>query len=180
LVITHLVEREAAGSALLAATRRANESISSFNGWLMAASGAVFSLAIGNADRVAKSVQLQDLKNGAILLLVSLAVGLLAKLVTGMVSAGLGSAEDGKVIGASLSSGAQVDIDVFMSEFAKGLFPPYSWLAMRAMDKAKAGDISAPMRSMAKLSQCSALLVLLQAALVVSAGCVVVHGVGAP
>jgi hypothetical protein len=174
-----LVEREAAGSALLAATRRANESLSQFNGWLMAASGAAFSLAVGNAERIAKSVPLQNVKVGAILLLCSLAVGLLAKLVTGMVAAGIGSAEDGKAIGSALPSSGQPDINVFMSEFTKGLFPPYRWLAVYSMNRAKLGDISAPMRFIAQLSQCSALMVFLQAALVVAAGAEVACGIGA-
>ncbi|WP_137936568.1 hypothetical protein [Chitinivorax sp. B] len=177
--MNHYREVTVAANALHAATKRANESIATLNGWLMVATGAAFSLVISNVEKISPSLSLKCLKLAMALLLGSLLLGLLAKLLIGMVSAGIGSQEDGQALAAQLQEGQEpFDVDVFISEFSRGLFPPYRWIAAWSMQRSKSGDIAAGQRYIAKLSQSTAVIVLLQAVVIISAGGVAVAGIG--
>lgn len=173
----HLAERTAASQALLAATRRATESLSSFSGWLMAGFGAAFSLIIANVETVSKFVSLPHLKCALLLFLASLVIAVVVRLFGAMVGAGVASHEDGESIGIKLgASGEPFDISLFIAEFQRGLLPPYRWIAARSMARARSGDTAAGARTIAKLSQLQALLVLLQAAVAIAAAVTFVLG----
>jgi hypothetical protein len=93
-------------------------------------------------------------------LVVRLGVAALATCLSTIVKAALGAQEDGEALGKRMAaSPCGFDVSLFMSEYERGLLPPIRWMARSSMNKAKAGDIVAGARMIAKLSQVQALLV---------------------
>lgn len=73
-------------------------------------------------------------------------------------------------------SGRPFDVNIFVTEFERGLFPYQRWLTKKSLAKAKAGDSVASARMIAKLSQVQAMLVLTETLLVIVAAGVLVAG----
>jgi hypothetical protein len=159
----------AARDALIASSKRANDSLSTFNGWLLGATGAAFAAAVSALDFLEKFVPTTELKLVLSLALCSLLVGSSARLVFAMVSAGVASAEDGAAIGQRVADGP-FSLTEFVKQYQAGLLPPVSWLSSGAIEKAKTGDVAVGARRVAGLSQCSALLLLGQVGLILGAG----------
>ena len=161
-----LNEKTAAQQALLASTRRVGEALPAFSMWLLGGLGAVFTLVAANIEKVSRFIEITHIRFGLIMFLISLAVAVLATYISTVVKAALGAQEDGEALGKRIiSSAANFDVSLFMSEFERGLFPPIRWLAGFSMNKIKAGDIVAGARMIAKLSQVQALLVAVQSIL---------------
>ena len=153
----------AAKQSLLAATRRATESLPKFSAWLLAGLGAAFFLLLANLDKATQFIDIQYIRFALLLFLLSLVIAVLTTYLTMMVKAALGAQDDGEVLAKAISdAGARVDSDVFVTEFLRGLLPPFRWLASSSIRKAKAGDIVAGARLAAKLSQTHSLLVVVQ------------------
>lgn len=170
-------EAKLASEALMAATRRATESMATFSGWLMAASGAAFSLVVVNLEKMQKSITTPSLKVALGLAIGSLAVGTFVKLLTAMITAGTASLEDGQKFAEKLGAlDRPLDLDAFSNESQRGMLITHRWVVRRSIAKAKAGDIAAPARFLSKLSQASALLTLLQALGIIAAGGVIAGG----
>lgn len=157
---TPLNAHTAAQQALLAATRRAGEALPTFSTWLLAGLGATFSLVVANIDKVARLIEITHIRFGLIVFLISLGIAVLATYLSTIVKAGLAAQEDGEALARKiLASSKDFDRSLFMTEYERGLFPPIRWIASFPMKKAKAGDIVAGARMIAKLSQIHALLV---------------------
>jgi hypothetical protein len=58
-----------------------------------------------------------------------------------------------------------MDVELFMTEYERGLIPPILWIARSSLSKAKTGDVVAGARMIAKLSQLQTLLVATQSIL---------------
>ncbi len=155
-----LNEKTAAQQALLAATRRVGEALPAFSTWLLGGLGAAFTLVLANIEKVSKFIEITHIRFGLIIFLISLCVAVLATYLSTIVKAALGAQEDGEALGKKIiSSASNFDVSLFMSEYERGLLPPIRWLVRSSMNKAKAGDIVAGARMIAKLSQVQALLV---------------------
>lgn len=98
--------------------------------------------------------------------LISLGVAVVATYLSTIVKAALGAHEDGEALGKRIAASAKdFDVSLFMVEYERGLLPPIRWIARCSMNKAKAGVIAAGARTIAKLSQVQALLVVGQSLL---------------
>lgn len=158
--------RTAAQHTLLAATRRVSDGLPTFSSWLLAGLGAAFSLVVANIEKVSTFIEITHIRFGLIVFLLSLVVAVVATYLSTIVKVALGAHEDGEALGKRLAaSPGPIDIDLFLSEFERGLLPPIRWLARSSMKKAKSGDIVAGARMIAKLSQVQALLVAAQSVL---------------
>jgi hypothetical protein len=165
-----LNEHDAAGQSLISAAREVNKSLKSFSEWLIAGVGAAFALLIANVEKVSQFTCVSYVHIALLLLLIGLAVSVVARLLSTMVSASLGSYGTGVAIAKKIKdSGRPFDVNVFIGEFERGLFPYQRWLTKKSMAKAKAGDSVASARMIAKLSQVQAMLVLTETLLVIVA-----------
>jgi hypothetical protein len=155
-----LSEKEAAQQTLLAATRRVGEALPAFSTWLLGGLGASFVLVVANIETVSRFIEVTHIRFGLIIFLASLGVAVLATYLSTIVKAALGAQEDGEALGKRISASAgSFDVSLFVSEYERGLLPPIRWIARSSLNKAKAGDIVAGARMIAKLSQIQALLV---------------------
>lgn len=169
--------RDMAIAALVVAASKVNESLGSFSGWLIAGVGAVFSLLLASFEAVSRFVCISHVRTALLLLVFGLVVSILARLLSAMVSSALGSHEAGTALGKGLiDAGEKFDLDIFITEFERGLFPYQRWVARRSMAKARSGDVVASARFVAKLSQVQALLVLGEAAFTIAAAATLVAG----
>ena len=169
--------RQLAITGLLVAASKVNESLGAFSGWLIAGVGAAFSLLLANYDSVARFVAPQCIRLALLLLVVGLVVSIFARLLSAMVSSSIGShkatTQRVKELG---KSGETFDLNVFIKEFERGLFPYQRWMARYTMNKALKGDVVASARLVAKLSQVQALLVLTEALIAIAAAAMLVAG----
>jgi len=171
------IARDAASQSLIVAASKVNESLGSFSGWLVAGVGAAFSLLLANFETVTRFICISNVRNALVLLVIGLVVAVLARLLAAMVSSALGSYEAGSTLGKNLQeSGKQLDVNIYISEFERGLFPYQRWVARRTMMKVKAGDTVATARMIAKMSQVQALLVLAETLISIIAACFLVAG----
>lgn len=155
-----LSEKDAAQQTLLAATRRVGEALPAFSTWLLGGLGASFALVVANIETVSRFIEVTHIRFGLIIFLASLGVAVLATYLSTIVKAALGAQEDGEALGKRISASAgSFDVSLFVSEYERGLLPPIRWIARSSLNKAKAGDIVAGARMIAKLSQVQALLV---------------------
>jgi hypothetical protein len=169
--------RKVAAHALIAATRRVSESLSSFSGWLMAGFGGAFSLIVANVQTVSKFISLAHIRCALLLFLMGLVVAVLARLLGNMTVAAVASHDDGEALAKKIrESGNSFDTEVFAEEFQRGLFPWQRWLVKKSFKKARSGDVVAGARMIAKLSQVQAMLVLLHAVLAIGAAFVITLG----
>jgi hypothetical protein len=152
-----LNEMTAAQQTLLAATRRVSGALPAFSTWLLGGLGAAFTLVVSNIDKVSQFIEITHVRFGLIVFLISLGVAVLATYLSTIVKTVLGAQEDGEAIARRIT--ADFDVALFISEYERGLLPPIRWIARSSMNKAKAGDIVAAARMIAKLSQVQALLV---------------------
>lgn len=172
-----LNEHDAASQSLVAAAREVNKSLRSFSEWLIAGVGVAFSLLIANVEKVSQFICASYVRTALLLLLVGLVISVMARLLSAMVSASLGSFKVGNALAKKITdSGRPFDVNVFITEFERGLFPYQRWLTKKSLTKAKAGDSVASARMIAKLSQVQAMLVLAEALLVIVAAGVLVAG----
>jgi len=163
-------EKDAAAEALMIAAEKANASLMVFSGWLVGGIGAAVALLFSNIENVAQMVDTVFIKPALALLLLALLISTVSRLMSSMVSAGIESNEKSLLLAEEIrSTGTTFDVNVFMSEFARGLFPIQRWFANRSMSKAMRGDTAAVARGIAKLSQAQAMLVLFEVLLVVVA-----------
>lgn len=88
---TSLNEHDAASQSLITAASKVNESLGSFSGWLIAGVGAAFSLLIANAEKVSQFICVSYIRTALLLLLSGLVISIVARLLSAMVSASLGS-----------------------------------------------------------------------------------------
>lgn len=160
------------------AAEKANASLMVFSGWLVGGIGAALALLFSNIEKVAQMVDIDFIKPALALLLVALLISTISRLMSSMVSAGIESNEKSLLLAEEIrSTGAAFDANVFMSEFARALFPIQRWFANQSMYKAKQGDTVAAARGIAKLSQAQAMLVFFEVLLVVVAGSLLLAGV---
>jgi hypothetical protein len=161
-----LEARAAAKHALIAATRRVGDALPSFSAWLLGGLGAAFTLVLANIETVTRFIEITHIRFGLIIFLISLAVAVLATYLGTIVKAALGAQEDGDLLARRVyATGKAFDAQTFFSEYERGLLPHIRWIAGFQMRKAKAGDVVASARMIAKLSQVQALLVVAQSLL---------------
>jgi hypothetical protein len=171
-------EKDAAAEALMIAAEKANSSLMVFSGWLVGGIGATLALLFSNLEKVFEIVDVNFVKLALALLLVALLISTISRLMSSMISAGIESNEKSLLLAAEIAAtGAEFKIDIFMSEFARGLFPFQRWWVRKSMSKAKQGDTAATARSIAKLSQAQAMLVFFEVLLVVLAGGLLLVGI---
>lgn len=179
---THPVEalnaRVVARESLLLAAKKVNESLGVFSGWLAAGVGATFSLLLTNLDTVSRFVAVSYVRVALLLLVISLGFSVIAKLLSSIVSSALGSHEGTvTLIKKFQESSEQIDLNVFVFEYERSLFFYQRWIVRRSIEKAKAGDLVASARLVARLSQIHALIVILgEAALAIAAAGMLVAG----
>jgi|GEM_PF-1719637 len=173
-------ERVAAKQALLAATRRVSGALPSFSKWLMAGFGAAFSLTLANIGTVSKFIGIAQIRFGLLLFLISLGLAVVSTYLGMIVDSAIAGHEDGEAIGKKIAESPQeFNLELFGSEYERGLFPPIRWLAHASIEKAKSGDVVAGVRMIAKLSQIQTLLVVTQGILAVVAAGVLAVGLKA-
>jgi hypothetical protein len=160
----------AAQRALLAATRRVSDGLPTFSAWLLGGFGAAFSLVVANIDKVSQFIEITHIRFGLVVFLISLTVAVLATYLSTIVKVALGAHEDGEAIGKQMvGTEGGMDVELFMTEYERGLLPPIRWIARSSMKKAKAGDFVASARLIAMLSQVQSLLVIIQSILAIAA-----------
>jgi hypothetical protein len=164
-------------AGLVVAASKVNESLGSFSGWLIAGVGAAFSLLLANYEAVSRFICISHVQIALLLLIFGLIVSILARLLSAMVSSALGSHEASTALVKRLiDAGEKFNLNIFINEFERGLFPYQRWVARHAMAKALSGDVVASARFIAKLSQVQALLVLGEATLTIGAAATLVVG----
>jgi uncharacterized membrane protein len=169
--------QDVATQSLLNAAKMTNQSLGSFSSWLIAGVGTAFSLLFANLDKVNRFVDFSYVRTALLLLVLSLIFSVLTRLISTIVSSALGAHEaSAAFMSQFLASGKKLDLDVFIIEFQRGLFPYQRWIARRSMKKARDGDQVAGARLIAKLSQVQALLMLIEVSLSVAAATALVVG----
>jgi len=154
-------EKAAAQQSLLAATKRVGESLPAFTTWLLAGTGAAFSLVVANIEKVSKFIEITHIRFGLVIFLISLGIAIIATYLSTIVKAAQGAQEDGEALGKKIAETTETfDVSLFMTEYERGLLPPIRWMARASMKKARSGDVVAGARMIAKLSQIQALLVV--------------------
>lgn len=170
-------EIDAAAAALLIATEKANASMMAFSGWLVGGVGGTIALLFSNLEKLNQMVQSEFLKASLALLLVALLLSTITRLMSSMVSAALESNEKSLQLADEIrATGKNFNVDLFTSEFLRGLFPLQRWFANKSMNKAKQGDAAAAARALAKISQAQAMLVLIEVGIVVISGALLIIG----
>ncbi len=151
-------------AGLVVSASKVNESLGSFSSWLIAGVGAAFSLLLANFEAIAGFVCVSHIRAALMLLVFGLVISILARLLSAMVSSALGSHDASTALVKTLiDSGEKFDLEIFITEFERGLFPYQRWFTRHTMEKARAGDIVASARLIAKLSQVQAMLVFAEA-----------------
>jgi hypothetical protein len=164
-------------TSLVTAAKKSNESLESFSGWLIVGVGTAFSLLLANFETVSRFVCVSYVRNALLCLVLGLVVSILARLLSAMVASAIGSHEASTAfVKQFVNTDETVDLDVFITEFERGLFPYQRWVARRSMEKARSGDTVAGARMIAKLSQVQTLFVLSEAALTIAAAAILVAG----
>jgi hypothetical protein len=171
-----LQARIAAGRILSLASGRVSAALDQFSGWLLSGFGVAFALIVANIDAVSKHVTISALQAALGFFLSALGVGVIAKLLSAMVTAGAEAAEQGAAIGRDLAE-RQVEVDVkrMFQESEKAFFWPVRLLVSAAFRKANTGDFAAAGRMHTKIAQVQSFLVILEVLLaassVVALGC---------
>ena len=165
------------GQLLVVAAHKASASLDSFSGWLVAGFGAALALFIANLDTVSAFIDPYNIKCAAILFIVSAVLATVERLIAAFVASGTAAGIEGAALGMDLAE-REVDLDIttFFAETKKALYWPGSVFASRAFAKAQAGDFAGPGRMYVKIGQLQALVVIIQAALSLSAAAVIVCG----
>lgn len=164
-----ITAQQAAKHSLLASTKRVSETLPTFTSWLLAGSGAAFTLVLANIDTVSKFIEITHIRFGLLMFLAGLGLSVLATYLSTVIKAAQDAHEDGEKLGERVIASSAFDLDVFIAEYERGLFPPIRWLVGKSLRKAKSGDVVAAARMVSKLSQIHALLVVVHSLLVLVA-----------
>jgi hypothetical protein len=161
--------RVAAGRILSIAAGRVSAALDQFSGWLLSGFGVGFALLVANIDQVSKHVTIQSLQGALSFYLGALGIGVFAKLLSAMVTAGAEAAERGSDIGRDLAEReVQINVRHMFQESEKAFFWPMRWWVAAAFRKVEAGDFAAGGRMHTKIAQVQAVLVLLEVVLAAS------------
>ncbi|MDY7547242.1 hypothetical protein RGU75_13495 [Glaciimonas sp. CA11.2] len=161
---------------LLAGT--VNASLDKFSGWLMVGTGGAFSLLLTNIEKLVGFVNAGSIRFALSLMLVSLAVGVIAKFLSAMISASVASNDAAFAVGKdAVKDGFTIDIEAYLIEFKRGLFFVQRLVAETSFKKLRAGDLAAGGRLVAKLSQVNVWIVLFQAILILWSAVEILVGV---
>lgn len=172
----------AAASLTMTAKHMAPTSLAFLNG-LLTLTGAAVALLISRVDVLVPLVSAAALKYGIAVLIVSALLGLIARYNTSVVETGIRLGEEGEQVGKQIAekfgggTPVEFDLDQFHSEVLRGLFWPTRLLVERGMKKSCQGDYVAQTRVLAKLSQLSGLLILLQFLCVAIGPLIIVLGI---
>lgn len=158
-----------AAAATLTQTARhmAPASLSFLNG-ILTLTGAAVALLISQANVLLGLVSPAAMKYGLAVLIFSGLFGLMAKYNASIVEMALRLESEGEQFGKALearlaSQGVtELDTQKYEDEVLRGLFWPTKILVARSFAKNRRGDYTAQARTVAKLSQATGLLVLLQ------------------
>lgn len=108
-------EFDAAKETLLVIARRVGDALPAFTSWLLAGMGAAFTLVLANVDTVSKFVAIANIKFGAIVFLLSLAVAVLATQLAAIIKATLASLDDAELFTKKLlAQAAPFDVNVYI------------------------------------------------------------------
>lgn len=166
-----------AGKVLTITAAAISEPLNNFSSWMLAGLGAAYSLVFANMAALQNFVSVHSIRNGLILLLIALPLGLFQRLLAAQISAS--SAVSEKVEAATeklLSKNVKLDLDVFNVEMEKGLFFPFSFFMRWGIKKARAGDFAVSGRLAARLSQIQTWTVFIQTVVVIGAVVVIISG----
>lgn len=169
----NLVEKQLAGRLLVLTSKEVTDSISNFSTWLLAGYGAAFSLLAAQIGKSPQTLPAHSLRWAMGLLLAAFLLAIVVRFLFAQVAASARAYEGVPALMKSAGPDANLDIDVFVSEYARGLPPGLRNLARRQMAKSKAGDIAAGARLIARLSQISVALTLVQMMLGFAAAAVI-------
>jgi hypothetical protein len=159
-------EKLAAQHSLLAAARRVSESLPAFTTWLLAGTGAAFSLVVANIDQVSKFIEITHIRFGLVIFLISLGIAVVTTYFSTIINAALATQEDTEALAKRINSSSEpFDVAIYINEYKRGLLPHIRWISQSSMEKAKNGDVVAGARLIAKLSQIQALLVVVHSLL---------------
>ena len=172
-------EYAAAEHALEAAAGAITANLSTFAGWLMAASGAAFSLLLSNIDKLTPHVELRSFRWALVWFAVSLLAGLLSRWLANSVVSTLAVMASIKARAAETGPIQGFNPLAFTQLLAQAFLPGYRCLAWRGYRRAKLPNAPTPLQSSVRLSQAQSLLVLLQVVFVFVSIVVLAHGVKA-
>ena len=170
-------ERTAAQVALLTATRSVNEALPTFSTWLMTGFGAAFALILANIDKVSLFIDIRYIRCAVLLYLLSVVIAVITNYLSIVIKAGLAAHSESELLIKRLKVNTEkFDIELFMSEYKRGLFPPISWIAQNSFNKAKNGDKLVSVLLIARISQIQTFLVFTQGLLAVTAAIILASG----
>lgn len=170
-------ERMAARDALLSSARNVNQALPTFSTWLMTGFGAAFVLILANIDKVSIFIDIRNIRFAVLVYLLGVVIAIIANYLSVIVKSSIAASADGDLLAKRLKANQEpFKLDIFMTEFERGIFPHNLWVVRRSFEKAKKGDIVAPARLIAKISQVQALLVVAQGLLAVLAASAIACG----
>jgi hypothetical protein len=171
-------EQQLANDVLLQGTAIVTPLLAQLSAWLMAGLGAAFALFLTNIHSVAEYVYPYNIRWALIWFVVSLLLGLIARLLSVSVMSGLNSnAVFAKQLGATFSSTERFSFPAFTHFFFSGLLLPYRCVANRTLNAATRGDLMVSAKLTAKTSQAQALLITLQIAFTVTSILILATGI---
>jgi hypothetical protein len=170
-------ERIAANKLLILMAGNASSAVDKFSSWLLTGFGVAFTLILTNIDSIVKFIPLSNIRDGILLYLFALFLGVIQKWLSSIISSGCGTSGEAEQIGKDLAdSSKDIDIDFILNEIERSTYYPAKWLVSFQYNKVKNGDLSAPGRMFGKLAQIQSYLVLAQAIFVIYSITVLISG----
>jgi hypothetical protein len=145
---------------LLACANSVSPNLDKYCDWLTAGIGAVLGLMLANLSSLNEMIDTWCLKGAFAWLIASLVLGLIARLLSVGVVAGIAAAAAGAKMAEDLEG--DLDIHEMFEQFTSGLFWPNRVLLRLSIRKVESGDHVAGARYIAKQSQLQSLAVLAQ------------------
>ena len=176
--IKNLQEKVFANSLLMVGAGKSSAVLDTFASWLLGGFGAALALVLSNLDSVAVFLPVQSVKFSAAIFVVAAVVGVVEKYLAAVVSGAAEAAAAGREIG---EKAAELDLDLSaVFQLSENAALPFMRLPLRwLLQKTAAGDLTASGRFFVRCSNVQAILVLIEAVLILGAALALVRNVAA-
>jgi hypothetical protein len=159
-----LTESDLAKQALISNTRAVIKSMPGLSAWVLGGFGIGLGLFLAHIDVVSKFIYVTHVRFALVVFLFSVAAAVMANFLSTVIRSSLAVTDDlDAYVKEHQPSG--LNLELFLTEYRRGLFPHVAWMTDKAMQKARAGDKLFGARLVAKMSQIQGLLVFGQCVL---------------
>ncbi len=161
--VENIHEKLLASALLNRASEKSSAMIDSFASWLMLGFGGSVAFMLGNIESISEHLPVEVVRQCVASFFIIALLGVIEKFLATFIAAGCAGGNIGKELASEFPATADFNIDAFLSEAEKAIFPPIRYFVRRKFEKAKSGDFVVASRMFTKCAQIQGLIALFQA-----------------